>query len=123
MAKRQLQSTLPRPTLEIEKSLWNKGYKHILTAINVNTRKLYAYKSKTKNATAIKKLLKQFKTDVKDHNVSFNKKNQPPTPYISSITTDAGTEFIGNKQWFIDNEIKLIIVNPMNKKYTTSKMA
>jgi len=29
MAKRQLQSTLPHPTLEIEKSLWNKGYKHI----------------------------------------------------------------------------------------------
>ena len=39
----------------------NKGYRYILTAINVNTRKLYAYKSKTKNATAIKKLLKQFK--------------------------------------------------------------
>ena len=56
------------------------------------------------------------------HNVSFKKENQPPNPYVSSITTDAGTEFIGSKQWFIDNEIKLIVVNPMNKKYTTSKI-
>ena len=29
MAKPKLQSILPRPTLEIEKSLWNKGYKNI----------------------------------------------------------------------------------------------
>ena len=57
----------------------NKGYRYILTAINVNTRKLYAYKSKTKSATAIKNLLKQFKKDVETHNVSFNKKNQPPS--------------------------------------------
>ncbi len=100
----------------------NKQYKYILTAINVNTRKLYAYKSKSKSAATIKKLLNQFKKDVRDHNLNIPENNRPPEPYVSSITTDAGTEFIGSKSWFIDNDIQLIVVNPMNKKYTTSKI-
>ena len=38
----------------------NKNFRYILTVINVNTRKLYAYKSKKKNAASITLLLKQF---------------------------------------------------------------
>tara|TARA_B110000003_G_C16372502_1_gene427116 strand:- start:38 stop:499 length:462 start_codon:yes stop_codon:yes gene_type:complete len=62
----------------------NKQYKYILTAINVNTRKLYAYKSKSKSAATIKKLLNQFKKDVRDHNLNITDKNRPPEPYVSS---------------------------------------
>merc|ERR1711991_1274183 len=100
----------------------NRGYKYILTAINVNTRKLYAYKSKSKSGASIKKLLNQFKQDVKKHNLTLPENNRPKLPYIYSVTTDAGSEFKGNKKWFQDNDIKLIIVNPNNKKYTTGKI-
>ena len=99
----------------------NKGFKYILTAINVNTRKLYAYRSKSKNAGAIKQLLKQFKDDVISHNETFKTKNRVDVP-LTSVTTDAGSEFLGNKKWFEDNEVQLIIVNPSNKKYITSKI-
>merc|ERR1711991_1006143 len=100
----------------------NKGFRYILTAINVNTRKLYAYKSKSKSAASIKKLLNEFKRDVKNHNELFPIENSPKFPFIYSVTTDAGSEFKGNKKWFQDNDIKLIIVNPNNKKYTTGKI-
>ena len=96
----------------------NKGFRYILTAIQINTRKLYAYKSKSKSAASIKKLLNQFKRDVKTHNETFPLNNRPRKPYIHRVTTDAGSEFKGNKNWFRDNDIELIIVNPNNKKYT-----
>ena len=38
----------------------NKNFRYILTVINVNTRKLYAYKSKKKDAASITLLLKPF---------------------------------------------------------------
>merc|ERR1711991_505600 len=100
----------------------NKGFRYILTAIQINTRKLYAYKSKSKSAASIKKLLNQFKRDVKTHNETFPLNNRPRKPYIHRVTTDAGGEFKSNKNWFRDNDIELIIVNPNNKKYTTGKI-
>ena len=36
----------------------NKNYRYILTAIQINTRKLYAYKSKSKSAGRNKKIIK-----------------------------------------------------------------
>merc|ERR1711991_224563 len=100
----------------------NKGFRYILTAIQINTRKLYAYKSKSKSAASIKKLLNQFKRDVKTHNETFPLNNRPRKPYIHRVTTDAGSEFKSNKNWFRDNDIELTIVNPNNKKYTTGKI-
>ena len=85
----------------------NRGFRYILTAININTRKLYAYKSKKKTATEIKKLLDIWRKDV---------------GVIKRVTTDAGSEFKGNRKWFEDNNIELTIVNPKNKFWVTGKI-
>ena len=85
----------------------NRGYRYILTAININTRKLYAYKSKKKTATDIRKLLDKWRKDV---------------GIVSKVTTDAGSEFKGNREWFKVNDIELTIVNPKNKYWVTGKI-
>lgn len=97
----------------------NRGYRYILTVININTRKLYAYKSKKKNATDIKKLLDKW---IKDVELFHKIDSDRPKPYINRVTTDAGSEFKGNRKWFQDNNIKLTIVNPKNKYWITGKI-
>ena len=88
----------------------NKNFRYILTVINVNTRKLYAYKSKKKDAASITLLLKQF---VKDVDKFHENDNQRPLPYIKNITTDAGSEFKSSSKDFLkSNNIELQVVYP-----------
>ena len=85
----------------------NRGYRYILTVININTRKLYAYKSKKKSATEIKNLLDKWYKEV---------------DIANKVSTDAGSEFKGNRKWFEDNNIELTIVNPKDKFWLTGKI-
>ena len=98
----------------------NKNFRYILTIININTRKLYAYKTKSKSPVSIAKLLKKFVKDVKD----FHKNDkQRPSPYIRNITTDAGSEFKGLAREFLKSQnIELQVVYPGDKFWTTSKI-
>lgn len=64
----------------------NKGFKVLLTCININSRYAYAYKSKNKTATSILEMMHAFIRDAtaQDH--------EPP----KTITTDRGSEFIAS---------------------------
>ena len=98
----------------------NKNFRYILTVINVNTRKLYAYKSKKKDAASITLLLKQF---VKDVDKFHENDDQRPLPYIKNITTDAGSEFKSSSKDFLkSNNIELQVVYPGDKYWKTGKI-
>lgn len=98
----------------------NKNFRYILTIININTRKLYAYKTKSKSPVTITKLLKKFVYDVEN----FHKNDkQRPSPYIRNITTDAGSEFKGSARDYLNSQnIELQVVYPGDKLWTTSKI-
>jgi hypothetical protein len=76
----------------------NKGYEVILTCININTRKAFAYKSKRKDSDSILALIKQF---VDDSNAK-------------TITSDNGSEFINSKvqDYFKNNNIVHHLAEP-----------
>jgi hypothetical protein len=69
----------------------------LFTAININSRFVYAYYNKNKNADTILEMLKQFKEKAKD---------------IDSITCDSGSEFTNYEaiKWFEDNNIQMYFV-------------
>lgn len=77
----------------------NKNFNTILTCININTRKAYAYKSKNKTQDTILDLLKQFLKDAK---------------HVSTITSDNGSEFINQKvkKFFEYNHIEHYTCEP-----------
>lgn len=71
----------------------NNNYYVLFTAINVNSRYVYVYYSKSKNSDDIIEMLNKFKKDVKE---------------IDTISGDLGSEFTSNKatDWFKNNNIK-----------------
>ena len=74
----------------------NKGFYVLFTAININTRYVYAYYGKEKNMTTILNFLKQ-----------MNEKT-----VINSLTCDLGSEFKNNEfeKYCKKNDIKLFFV-------------
>lgn len=80
----------------------NKGYHVILTCININTRRAYAYKSKNKTTKSIMDMLRQFYKDTGGH--------------IQIITSDNGSEFIAKsiQDWAKSKEIEWFFAEPEN---------
>ena len=74
----------------------NNGYYILFTAININSRYVYAYSAKDKNMETILKFLED-----------MNSKNE-----IDNITCDEGSEFKNNRfiKYCVDNEINLYFV-------------
>ena len=76
----------------------NDGNTVLFTAINVNSRYLYVYYSKSKTTKDILNMLDKFKNNALE---------------IDTITGDLGSEFINTKctKWFEDNKIKTFFLN------------
>ena len=79
----------------------NRGYEIILCCIDINTRKVYAYKLKNKTSTSLLEVLEE-----------FIKNAQPKT-----ITSDNGSEFLNKKveKLFNDNNIIHYTTTPGDK--------
>jgi hypothetical protein len=71
----------------------NNGYTVLFTAININSRYLFVYYSKSKSSDAILKMLEEFKKNAIE---------------IDTITGDLDSGFNSNEclKWFNDNNIK-----------------
>lgn len=79
----------------------NRGFEVIMTCIDINTRKAYAYKSKKKDTSSIMEIMNKFIADAK--------------PNI--ITSDSGSEFLNKKvkSLFTKHKIEHFIASPGDK--------